>query len=209
MRTLGVLLAGGAGRRLGAGVPKALARVGGRTLLERAARVLGGACDEVVVAAPRSLAPALAAALPGARLVVDLEDAVGPLAGLTAGLAAAPHREAIALGVDFPLMTTAALERLAERLRGDPGARAVVPAPGGVPQPLAAAYGLAARDALARALEAGERSVTRAVMTLDPVVLDDPALVELGGPEIWLNLNRPEDLAEAERRLAAAESRAR
>ena len=42
----GILLLGGASRRFGA--PKALARLGGDTLGERAWRVLGEACDEVL-----------------------------------------------------------------------------------------------------------------------------------------------------------------
>src|SRR5262249_32784657 len=55
MRTLGVLLAGGRGTRLGAGIPKALVVCGGRTLLARALATLDTLGDAVVVVAPRGL----------------------------------------------------------------------------------------------------------------------------------------------------------
>ena len=55
--TLGILLAGGRGRRLGLGPPKALASWAGGTLLDHALATLRAACDEVVVSAPRELAP--------------------------------------------------------------------------------------------------------------------------------------------------------
>jgi molybdopterin-guanine dinucleotide biosynthesis protein A len=199
--TLGVVLAGGLGARLGAGAPKPLRVVGGLTLLERALGTLHDVCDEVVVVAPAGRALPSGAA----RRVNDPAGAAGPLAGLVTGLRAAAFDRAIALGVDFPLMRSAALRGLAARLGG--GARhplAVMPAPGGIPQPLAAAYAPDALAQLAAALEAGERSPVVAVRALTPLLLDDAALAALpGGLENFFNVNTPDDLAEAERRLAA------
>ncbi|HEV2105150.1 MAG TPA: NTP transferase domain-containing protein, partial [Candidatus Eisenbacteria bacterium] len=62
---LGVLLAGGRGARLGAGGPKALATLAGRTLLSRAHAILAAVCDAVVVVAPAALALPVA---PGERV---------------------------------------------------------------------------------------------------------------------------------------------
>lgn len=59
MRTLGVLLAGGHGTRLGAGIPKALVTLGSETLLARARRTLDAVCDECVVCAPVEVAVTL------------------------------------------------------------------------------------------------------------------------------------------------------
>ena len=53
--TLGVIVAGGRGARLGLGRPKAFAEVGGMTLLARAEAVLAALCDAIVIAAPASL----------------------------------------------------------------------------------------------------------------------------------------------------------
>src|SRR5262245_62101958 len=55
VETLGVLVAGGSGSRLGLGVPKAMASVGGVTLLERGVGTLSGLCDQIVVSAPAKL----------------------------------------------------------------------------------------------------------------------------------------------------------
>ncbi len=199
MRTRGVLLAGGRGQRLGAEVPKALVRVGGTTLLERALATLAEVCDEVVVAAPRTLDLPVPA---GARRVCD--EGRGPLDGLVASLAEATFQGACVLGVDFPLMTPTTLAALLAPLTSvDPHPPiAVVPAPDDVLQPLAAAYAPAAAAALAAAFDCGERSVVRAVRALDPRVLGPRELAGLpGGAESFFNLNTAADLAVAERRL--------
>lgn len=204
--TLGVLVAGGAGTRLG--TAKALVRVGGPTLLQRGAATLAVICDEVVVAAPADLTLPEAAGLgPGAAplaRVFDPPGASGPLVGVVAGLSSRAFERAVVLAVDLPFATSAALAALLGRLGGHD---AIVPAPGGIPQPLAAAYAAKASPVLAERLQMGERSLTRALSSLDVVWLDDGALARLpGGLENFFNLNTPDDLAEAERRLAGREA---
>ena len=194
-RTLGILLAGGRGKRLASQVPKALVRVGGITLLERALATLEEVCDEVLVSAQRELTLPVS---PGRR-VEDAPGLVGPLSGIVAGLGARPHDRALVLGVDFPLIRASALRGLLDRL---PGRSAVLPAPGGVPQPVAAAYGPGAAEVLARSLAGGERSATVAALSLDPLLLGDDELTRLeGGLECFLNLNTPADLERAEELL--------
>lgn len=195
--TLGILLAGGRGRRLGLGPPKALASWAGGTLLDHALATLRAACDEVVVSAPRELA----LPVPDALRVDDPPEAAGPLAGLVAGLASRPWARALALGVDLPLAGADLLRALGEAL--GPHA-AVVPAPGGRAQPLAAWYAPAALAPLAAALSRGERALVPAVASLSPRYLDDAALAALGaGAHSFLNVNTPADLAEAARAAAA------
>ena len=194
-RTLGVLLAGGQGSRLGGERPKALADCGGRTLLARALATLEALTDPVIVVAPaHETLP-----VPGAQRVTDMPGAQGPFAGMIAGLGSRRFEEALVLAVDLPLVTAATLAAL-RALRGD--ALAVVPAPGGIPQPLAAWFAPRAFLPLAESLRAGERSVTRAVLALDPVVVGPEQLAGLpGGLEAWLNVNTPDELAEAGRLL--------
>ena len=192
-RTLGVIVAGGRGVRLGLGRPKAFAEVGGMTLLARAEEVLGALCDEIVIAAPADVA------LPphrSARVADATADGV-PLAGLVAGLSARPFGRAVALGVDFPRMRPGMLAALLARL----GRRAaVIPAPGGVPQPLAAVYAPGAAARLRASLAGGERAVTAAALALGPVILGEDELARLdGGSACFFNLNTPADLAEAGR----------
>ncbi|HEY3215117.1 MAG TPA: NTP transferase domain-containing protein [Candidatus Eisenbacteria bacterium] len=215
--TLGVLPAGGRGIRLRAG-PKALVSIGGRTLLERALDSLAPLCDLVVVTAPATvpLDPALGRARAGGRHELERVDdppgAVGPLAGLVAGLGAVRYRRAVVLGVDFPLVRSEFLAALLDRLEGGAAASsagfvrppAVIPAPGSIPQPLVAAYAPEAAARLRAALDRGERAAVQATLALGPLLLGEGELAALpGGLENLLNVNTPDDFAEAERRLGS------
>lgn len=197
MRTLGVLLAGGAGTRLEAGVPKALAMLAGATLLERSLATLRSCCDDVVVAAPASLA----LPVPAVMRADDPEGTAGPLAGIVAGLAARTFDRAFVLGVDFPLVRAEFLLALGAFLQG--GALAVLPAPDARVQPLVAAYAPAALAPLAAALQDGRRALVPEVLALPHALVDDAALARMPGSRAGLlNVNTPADLAEAVRLLA-------
>jgi len=208
--TLGVLVAGGAGSRLALGIPKALVRLGGVTLLERGIAILATVCDEIVVSAPAALALPLSrmprSALRGRPLhrADDPAGTVGPLAGMVAGLSRVAFERAIVLGVDLPFMPRAALETLLGRL---PGHQAVIPVAGGFPQPLAAAYAPVAGPILASRLAAGERSPTRALDSLEVLTLEDAELALLpGGLGSFFNVNSQADLVEAAVRIAGEEA---
>ena len=164
----GILLVGGAGTRFGSS--KALARLGGETLAERAWRLLGEACDERV-------AVGSATGLPFETLS-DAGDAHAPLAGIVAGLRAAAHEVAIVIPVDMPLLTAAALHALAGGCRD-----AAVPQTG----PLPGAYAKSALPVLEDALARGELRLRDVVARLDAAVVElDEALLA--------NVNEPGDL---------------
>jgi CTP:molybdopterin cytidylyltransferase MocA len=115
-RVAGLVLAAGAGRRIG--VPKALLRLGGRLLVERAVTVLREAgCGPVVVVlgawAERVRAEA---ELGDATVVVNSGWATGLGSSLRAGLAALEDTEAEAVAVllvDTPGVTAEAVRRVA------------------------------------------------------------------------------------------------
>jgi molybdopterin-guanine dinucleotide biosynthesis protein A len=124
----------------------------------------------------------------------------GPLPALVAGLGARLFGRAIALGVD---LVFARAELLAAIAAAAPASIACVPAPAGRAQPLVAAYAPEALAPLAAAVARGERALVPAVLALQPHLLDDVALAALPcGADAWFNLNTPDDLAFAERRLA-------
>ena len=195
--TLGILLAGGRGTRLETGAPKALVRLAGETLLSRARATLAACCERVVVVAPGSLV----LPVPAAERLADATPGAGPLAALVGAMEARAWELALVLGVDLPLVRVAALLALRERLGARP---AVVPAPGGRPQPLAAWYARAAQAPLTAAHAAGGRALVPAVMALGPALVSGEALASPPGGEFaFLNVNTPDELARAGRALDA------
>lgn len=187
---MAVLLAGGRGERLAAGVPKALVRFGDRTLLAHALVRLRSLVHEIRVVAPAvlDLGP-----LDGARLVADPPGDTGPLGALVAGLGCAPYEgAALVFAVDLPGVSPDALRALLAA-RGD--APAVIASVDGIPQPLAGGYAMIAAEGLARAWQAGERSLTRAALGVGARVV--PAESLPGGSALWLNVNTAADLARA------------
>jgi molybdopterin-guanine dinucleotide biosynthesis protein A len=101
----GVLLVGGASSRFGS--PKALARLRGETLAQRAWRTLGEACEERIAVGKGELA------LPF-EVLVEPAEPQAPIAGVLAGLRAAAHATAVFLPVDCPLVTPQLLRELGE-----------------------------------------------------------------------------------------------
>ncbi len=185
-----VVLAGGAGRRLG-GVDKAGLVVGGRPLLNRVLAAAAGAAGRLVVVGPPR-------AVDLGRAVIFLEEdepGGGPVPAVAAALDAAGGAAVVLLlAVDLPLLTTADLSRLVDALAAsDPSVGAVAAAdPSGRPNPLLAAYRC---DALRREAAAIESPAgAPAARLLPPQV----TVVDLG-PEATLNVNTPDDLARAAR----------
>lgn len=116
------------------------------------------------------------------ELLDDGTEIRAPLAGLVAGLRAAPTDLCAVLPLDCPRLTPAALHALADACR-----EAAVPPSG----PLPGAYRRSATlPVLERQLLAGELRLRDALAELDV------AVVELD-PDLLVNVNRPGDLARA------------
>ncbi|HSL66456.1 MAG TPA: molybdenum cofactor guanylyltransferase [Gaiellaceae bacterium] len=154
---------GGASRRFGS--PKALARLGGETLAERAWRRLAW-CDERLAVGKGG---ELELPFP---VLDDGSEERAPAYGLRAALRAARHEVCLVLPVDCPLVTEEALRRLARDV--------AVPQTG----PLPGAYARAMLPELEARLARGELSLR----DLNPrtLVLDERLLV---------NVNTPADLS--------------
>jgi molybdopterin-guanine dinucleotide biosynthesis protein A len=168
----GVLLVGGASRRFGS--PKALARVGDRTLAARAWEVLDEVCDERI---------AVGKAADGLELPFPVVDdgfpVRAPLAGVVAGLRAAAHDLCVVVPVDAPRLTPAALRALADACLD-----AAVPQTG----PLPAALRRGALPVLERRLAAGELALRDALAELRTRVVHVD-------PDVLVNVNTAADLA--------------
>ena len=130
-RVAGVVLAAGAGSRLGQ--PKALLRLGDELLLDRAVRTLrdAGCAPLVVVLGARAEDAASAVDGTGIEVVTNPDWATGMGSSLRAGLASLPGRAdaAVVSLVDQPGVTAATVERLVAAWRAD--GRAAVATYGG------------------------------------------------------------------------------
>jgi molybdenum cofactor guanylyltransferase len=167
-----VLLVGGLSERFGS--PKALARLRGETLAERAWRILGEAFGE------RRLAVGKGDLDLPFDVLVEPANPQAPIVGVVAALKAVSTEVAVFVPVDCPLVTPELLRRL--------GAERAVTQTG----PLPGAY---AKDDLAeleRRLAAGDYSLRG----LNPRVLEADV-------RLLANVNTPDDLSALEDDLAA------
>lgn len=210
----GIVLAGGAGARFGAGRSKAwLTDAAGDTLLALALGSLVRVAHHLVVVAPANLPlPALQPARtpfgedgpPGHVAVTapDLAAGEGPLAGLVPGLELAASRFrsplAFVLAVDMPRFAPTEFACLAAPLAARPEAVAVVPrTPRGLEPLFACVRPTAVAPAFRAAWERGERAVHAVFVGLGPALVEldtgDPAAWP-GGPGRLRSINVPADL---------------
>ncbi|TCO71156.1 molybdenum cofactor guanylyltransferase MobA [Rhodovulum euryhalinum] len=189
MKVVGVILAGGRGRRLG-GADKALVRLAGETLL---VRVAARFAPQVAALALSANGPASAYAAAGLPVLPDAPpDDRGPLAGVLAGLdwAAAEGAEALAtVAVDTPFLPLDLVARLV-----DSGAPLAMAESGGRRHPTAALWPVAVRQALSAALDRGDRRLGDVAESLGAVAV----AVDGDGIDPFFNINTAEDLALAE-----------
>lgn len=188
-RVLGAVLAGGRSRRFGR--DKARARLGSRTLLERAVGTLRELLDDVLVVSGDP-----AHEIRGATRIPDLRPGRGPLAGIEAALDRATRegREGVfVLACDLPGVTPDVVARI---LAAREGRGAVAPARSGAPghEPLCAYYASACRAHAARLLDGARAAAHDLLPAAGGLVLP------LRPGESFLNVNAPEDLQAAEPR---------
>jgi len=183
---IGVVLAGGAGRRIGGA--KATVALHGAPLLTYPVAALQQALAEVVVVAkPDTELPPL----PGVAIWTEPPEPRHPLTGIVHALAFAGERPVLVSAGDLPFASVGLARELADADAA--GTPAVVPRAGGRLQPLFARYEPSALAPLAAALAApdGLGRLTEIVAALGPRV------VELADERAFFNVNAPEDLLTA------------
>jgi molybdopterin-guanine dinucleotide biosynthesis protein A len=180
----GLILAGGESRRMGR--DKTTLEFDGQTLLQRSVRLLQDIFPRVLVSVRQ---PRGDVALPQ---VVDEAHCAGPLAGLCAGLAQADTLWVFALAADMPFLGSNVIRQLGMR-RGE--CEAVVPVIGGVSQPLAAYYAVAALPVLRTTLTGlGKRSPRASLQGLNVVYVNESELRGTDPTRDFIDLDTPADL---------------
>ena len=198
---IGYVQAGGASSRFGS--DKALAKLCGKTMLERMCDLVRQAIGEVrIVAQPGRYS------IDGVASVADRWPGEGPLGGIATALADAassqPRSEwALILSCDMPFLTVAWLQFLAD-CAAKSSANAIVPRSENGLEPLCACWSIATARKVESEFRAGTRKVTQALQALRVEVLDekDWKRFDTNGRLFW-NMNTQADYEEACRIVAA------
>lgn len=184
-----IVLAGGSSHRMGR--DKASLPFGAETMLERVVRLVRGHVDRVIVAGRAGQA------VPdGVALVVDEEEGRGPLPALVRALASVETPLTLVLACDMPLLEPAVIRKLLTLIDG---VDAVVPSIDGHMMTTCAVLRTdPAKEAAARSVASGERSLQALFRRLEPRVVPerdfrevDPALVS------FVACNTPADYRKA------------
>jgi molybdopterin-guanine dinucleotide biosynthesis protein A len=178
---LGVVLAGGAGRRIGGS--KALVELNHRPLISYPLEAVWRALGNVTIVAKADTA---LPSVPGATVWIEPPEPRHPLTGIVHALSLAGRRPVLVCASDMPLVSAALVGRLAA---ADPaGAPAVVAGRQGQLEPLLGCYRHAALAPLAAAMR------DPAVRLRDAVAALGPRRYEVEDPELLFNVNSPDDL---------------
>lgn len=193
----GVILAGGRATRMG-GVDKPLLDLAGRPLIAHVIARLGPQCEGLAISANGDPARFAVFGLP--VLPDETPDFPGPLAGVLAGLdwaAGQGARAIVTAAADTPFLPPDLCARLVAA--AGPSGLALAAAPDAKGRlrrhPACALWPVALREDLRAALAAGERRVGAWADSQGAGV----AVFEGTDGDPFFNVNRPEDLAVAER----------
>ncbi|BCS54575.1 formate dehydrogenase accessory sulfurtransferase FdhD [Geobacter sp. SVR] len=182
----GVILAGGASRRMGSN--KALLQAGDATLIERVYRTLAPLFAEVLIV---TNTPESYAFLP-CRTMPDIHTDFGAMAGLHAGLAASSTGRIFVAACDMPSLNPDLIRLLCA---ADPGAEAVVPVnEEGLREPLHAVYSRSALATLEETIAQGERSILTLLDRLESRLVTPEEYAGIAEAErSFSNVNTPEE----------------
>ena len=185
------MLAGGKSTRMNSDKP--LLRLAGHPLLEIATRKALAVSDAVFIVGPRSKF--------GPEAIEDVFPDCGPLGGIHAALAGSRAELNLMLAVDLPFMEIEFLRYLRREAELS-YAIVTVPRMDSGWQPLCAIYRSGFLNSAEEALRAGHNKIDALFNQLPLRIVDQAELQKAGfTPAMFDNLNTPEDLARAERRL--------
>ncbi len=195
---IGAVLAGGRGRRIGG--DKASLTLNGRSLASYPAVVLESAGLEVVLALREG--QARPEGLERTSAVYDLVHDAGPMGGLQALLRWLPVEWALVVSCDQPFVRVDLLHGLLAHVEGD--ADAVVARTADRIQPLPGLFRKTCLPFVEEALAKGEMGLRDLLHRIRLCELEDEEIDRLDlERSSFININTPEDLADA-RRLASA-----
>ncbi len=191
-----IVLAGGAGMRLGKNKP--LEVVGGRTLLQRVIDSLDPISDSILVVTGQGQ-PFPPVEAKGARMAFasDIYPGKGALGGIYTGLSISESSHSLVVAADMPFLKPGLLSYLMDAAAGFD---VVMPRMQGLIHPLHAVYSRACLPAIREELEKGRLQI-RSILPRVRVRYVEEAQIDSIDPDhlSFFNVNTPDDLEEAGR----------
>jgi molybdenum cofactor guanylyltransferase len=181
------------------GTDKAFLRLGHLTLLEHTISIAKEVCDAVVLVGDKERLR------PYGWVVEDKFPGQGPLAGIHAALSSGSARwENIVLSVDTPAISSKLLKYLLKKSQ-ETIAQVTVPRAGGHLQTLCAVYRQEFAAIAERSLREGRNKIDPLFREIPLQVIEEEELNRLGfPPDIFDNVNTPEDWQRIQQRLGAS-----
>jgi molybdopterin-guanine dinucleotide biosynthesis protein A len=194
----GFVLAGGRSSRMGR--DKAALSLDGRTLLEHALEIVRSICPQVFILGSQELYGSYG------PVIEDIFPGCGPLGGIHAALSHSPTRFNLILAVDTPFIKTEFLAWLVEKAAQS---QAVVTAPSlqGFMQPLCAVYAREFLPIAEAALKSGNYKIVPLFPEGKTTAVTEKEMARFAfTPEMFENLNTPEDFQRAKERTGGPHS---
>lgn len=187
------VLAGGKSTRMGR--DKAVLSLNGRTLLETALTVARSVAREVFILGSSEIYGSYG------PVIADIFPGCGPLSGIHAALKHSKTGLNLMLAVDTPFLSGPLLAYLGERAR-ESGAMVTAPEINGYPQPLCAVYSRDFLPIAEQALQEGNYKIVPLFPKERTSLIGESELQRFAfTAEMFENLNTPEDLERARRRV--------
>jgi molybdopterin-guanine dinucleotide biosynthesis protein A len=185
-----LILAGGRSLRMGYDKKKLV--LGGRSILERLLEELGGLFGQVLVSSNTPV--------PGLEVLPDTLGA-GPMAGIYQGLRRSPSPWLYVIACDMPFVNPDYIGYLRGMAASGAYDVCLTEGRGGRYEPFNAFYNKSSLAAIKESLENGDYKVRKVVDKLRVAVIPHEVAKGFGAEPMFFNINRPEDLAEAEASL--------
>ena len=194
------ILAGGKSIRMGE--DKAFLRVGDETLLSRALNLTRSLTPNVRIVGETAKFAKLGS------VIEDVYPERGPLGGIHAALLSTPTALNLIMAIDTPFIETRFLEFLISEARRS-GAMVTVPRSGGHIHSLCAAYRKEFAAVVEQSLILGQNRIDALFSSIKTRVIEEPELQQLGfSPEMFRNLNTPDEWEEAQIKYRSRDRRA-
>lgn len=196
-RLTAFVLAGGKSSRMGR--DKAFLAWGPETLLSHAVKLVNNMAAKVYIVGNAKKFASYGS------VVEDIYRDRGPLGGIHAALAGSNTDLNLMVAVDLPMVTPEFLLYLIAQA-AESSAMVTVPRAGNGWQPLCAVYRREFAATAEQSLLKGENKIDPLFATVETRVLEEQELVKRGfSADMFRNLNTPEELEEARRRLTASD----